>query len=304
VAEVGNSKLAENARKLNELVPPDSWKVVRFEPTIPSSVPDGVDVRIVSAAQGVALTDHNGLTLYTFDGDAKRDGQVCSSAACNIRWIPVSAPALAADVGDFSLVARNDGSKQWAFKKKPLYRFNGDKLRGDVRGIGVDKKWTVAVLAENFRPPQVSISFREGYGDTLAVDGMTLYTGIAYEKRWGGRNLRDNYRNAYYRGKKLAGNTCITEKCLQEWQPFLAGANDKSNGFWEVLTRQDGKKQWAYKGYALYTHAGDILPGDMNGNDVYDVADYNDTSDDAFKRLSLLVEVNGVNGVYWHIAKP
>ena len=221
-----------------------------------------------------------------------------------MRWVPVVAPALAADVGDFSLVSRNDGTRQWTFNKKPLYRFSGDKLPGDVHGTGVDKRWSVVLMTENFRPPQVSISFREGYGDTLAVNGMTLYTGIAYEKRWGGRNLRDNYRNAYYRGKKLAGNTCITPKCLSAWRPFLATANDRPHGFWEIITRADGAKQWAYKGYALYTHTADKVPGEMNGNDVYDIADYNDTSQDAFKRASMLVDVNGVSGVYWHIAKP
>ena len=143
---------------------------------------------------------------------------------------------------------------------------------------------------------------REGYGDTLALNGMTLYTGIAYEKRWGGRNLRDNYRNAYYKGKKLGGATCTTSQCLKAWQPFRAPADAQANGFWEPITRTDGSKQWAYKGYALYTFAGDKAPGDMNGNDAYDIV--NDGSEDSFLRASFLVEVNGTAGVYWHIAKP
>jgi len=304
VMEVQNSKLAENARQLGDLTPPSGWAVARFAPATAMPVPDGVDVRIVAAAQGVVLTDHAGLTLYAFDGDAKRDNQICSSSGCNIAWIPVVAPALAANVGDFTIVSRSDGTKQWAYNKKPLYRYKNDKLPGDVRGTGVDKRWNIVALTDDFRPPQVTVAFREGYGNALAVNGMTLYTGIAYEKRWGGRNLRDNYRNAYYRGKKLGGNTCVTQQCLAAWQPFRAGPKDVSNGFWEVIAREDGTRQWAYKGYALYTHTRDKVPGDMNGNDAYDVADYNDNSDDAYKRAALLVEVNGVRGVYWHIAKP
>jgi len=304
VSEVANSKLAENARALGQLTPPKEWKVARFAPATDVVVPDGIDVRLVSEAQSVALTDHAGLTLYAFAGDAKRDGQVCSSIGCDIRWIPVVAPALAASVGDFTIVVRNDGTKQWAYKNQPLYRFKGDKLSGDVLGQGVDKRWNLVALTDNFRPPKVTVAFREGYGNAMAVDGMTLYTGIAYEKRWGGRNLRGNYRNAYYRGKRLGGNTCITPQCLKAWRPFYAAPGSKANGFWEVIDREDGTKQWAYKGYALYTHTGDKASGDMNGNDAYDIADYNDSSDEAYRRLALLVEVNGVSSVYWHIAKP
>ena len=304
VLEVQNSKLAVNARPLGQLKPPADWKVARFNPVPDMSVPDGVDVRLVAAAQGLILTDHAGLTLYAFDGDAKKDGQVCASSGCNINWVPVVAPALAANVGNFTLVSRNDGTKQWAYNKKPLYRFKDDKLPGDVFGARADKRWSIVALADDFRPAKVTVESREGYGATLAVNGMTLYTGIAYEKRWGGRNLRDNYRNAYYRGKKLAGNTCVTQQCLATWKPFLAGPQDTSNGFWEVIDRPDGIRQWAYKGYALYTFTGDKQRGDMTGNDVYDIADYNDTSEDNYKRTALLVEVNGVSSVYWHIAKP
>jgi predicted lipoprotein with Yx(FWY)xxD motif len=304
VKEVFNSKLAENARKLSELEPPADWKVARFEAASNCAVPDGVDIRSVAGAQGVILTDYAGLTLYAYAGDAKKDGQRCSSSGCNVTWMPLAAPALAANVGDFTLVARSDGTQQWAWQKKPLYRFKDDKLPGDVHGAGVDAKWAVAQLTEDFRPAGVDIAFHEGYGDALTVNGMTLYTGIAYEKRWGGRNLRDNYRNAYYRGKKLGGNTCMTADCLTRWKPFAAPASAVASGFWEPITREDGTKQWAYKGYALYTHTGDKAPGDMNGNDAYDIADYNDVSDAAYKRNALLVEVNGVNSVYWHIAKP
>ncbi len=302
VSEVRNSKLAENEKKIGALMPPTGWQVARFDPSAALSAPDGIDVRIVPAAQGVALTDYSGLTLYAFDGDAQRDNQICSSSKCDVRWLPVIAPALADGVGGFSIVTRTDGTKQWAHKKKPLYRFKGDKLPGDAYGVGADKKWNVALLMEDFKPPQVAIAMREGYGDTLALNGMTLYTGIAYEKRWGGRNLRDNYRNAYYKGKRLGGATCATSQCLKVWQPFKAPADAHSNGFWEAITRADGSKQWAYKGYALYTFAGDRAPGDMNGNDAYDIV--NDGSEDSFLRASFLVEVNGTAGVYWHIAKP
>ena len=42
-------------------------------------------------------------------------------------------------------------------------------------------------------------------------------------------------------------------------------------------TRPDGARQWVYKGFALYTYAGD-KPGDINGNEIYDLAQVRDTA--------------------------
>ncbi len=303
VDAVFNSKLAQKVLDLNPLRPPADWKVVRFEHSIKMALPDGIDARNNTIAQGVTLTDFEGMTLYVFDGDAKKDGQACSSAGCATQWAPVTAPSLAGGVGDFSIVARNDGTRQWAYRKKPLYRHKADKLPGDAHGAGADQKWSVAMLTEDFRPAGVTVTERDGYGAMLTVNGMTLYTGVAYEARWGGRNLRDGYRNMYYKGKLMGGRTCDTPECLAAWKPFRPGADAQSNGFWEVIVRDDGSKQWAYKGYALYTYAGDKTPGDMNGNDLYDSL-ITDGADESFKRATFLVDVNGRAGVYWHTAKP
>ena len=47
------------------------------------------------------------------------------------------------------------------------------------------------------------------------------------------------------------------------------------SGNWSVITRDDGTKQWAYKGKPLYTWAKDTKPGDVTGdgfNNVWHVA--------------------------------
>jgi predicted lipoprotein with Yx(FWY)xxD motif len=303
VDAVFNSKLAQKVIAFSDMRPPQGWSVLRFEPAVKAKAPDGIDARINVYAQGVTLTDFAGLTLYTFAGEAKKDGQQCSSAGCATPWAPVLAPALAANVGDFSIVARHDGSRQWAYQKKPLYRFKADLLPGDTKGLGVDQKFAPAMLTQTFRPAGVAITPLNGYGAMLTIDGKALYTGIAYEARWGGRNLRDGYRNMYYKGKQMGGQTCVSAACLALWQPFRPGADAQSNGYWEVITRDDGSKQWAYKGYALYTYTGDKAPGDFNGNDTYDSL-ISDGPDDQFQQANWLVEMNGRAGVYWHIAKP
>lgn len=306
LTETANSKLAENPVVAGSLMPPAGWQVARFTPATSISVPDGIDVRLINSVQAVALTDVNGHTLYVFDGDVRHDNAACAASGCETRWLPIAAPELAAGVGDFSVVTRGDGSKQWAYKKRPLYANSGDELPGDAHGAGIDRKWSVAVLTQNFQPPKIGVTTFDGYGDALALNGMTLYGGYAFEKRWGGRNLRDTFTNAYYKGKKLGGAACTTDRCLNTWRPLLAAANAQASGFWEPIRREDGSLQWAYKGYALYTYAGDKAPGEHNGQATYDFAKVEGDGFD-FKRVAYLQEISkasGGVGVYWNIAKP
>ena len=304
--ETANLKLAQDATMAGSLLPPAGWRVARFDPGASMAVPDGIDVRLESSAQAVVLTDFDGYSLYAFAGDAAHDGQTCSDHGCTMDWLPAVAPALALDVGDFSVVTRADGSRQWAYRAQPLYRYHGDLLPGDVHGRAADARWQVAVLMENFRPPEVAVTTLEGYGDVLSLHGMTLYTGSAFQKVWGGRNLRDSYKNAYFRGKRLRGDACADADCLTRWRPFEAAADAASNGFWEVITRPDGTRQWAYKGYAVYTYAGDTAPGQNRGQAIYAFAGLEGGSDDLARAawLADLGNASGGAGVYWNVAKP
>ena len=306
LAETANMKLAERAAAAGALMPPPEWRVARFEPPRSIDAPAGIEARLVSSAQAVVLTDFEGFTLYALDGDATGDAETCSDRGCANDWLPVPAPALALDVGQFSVVTRGDGSRQWAYRGRPLYRYRGDLLPGDAHGRAVDERRTMAVLTENFRPPRVAVTALEGYGDALSLDGMTLYTGSAFEKYWGGRNLRDSFKNAYSRGKQLGGNACADPGCLDTWRPFRASADARSSGFWEVITRGDGSRQWAYKGYAVYTHAGDEAPGQNRGQATYAFATLDGTPTE-IERAVWLAELGGAYGgagVYWNVAKP
>ena len=306
LAETANLKLAERGAEAGALIPQDGWRVARLEPAGSIAVPDGIEARHVSSAQAVVLADFEGFTLYAFDGDAARDGQACSDRGCEMHWLPVPAPALALDVGDFSVADRVDGSRQWAYRGRPLYRYRGDLLPGDAHGRAADERWRMAVLTENFRPPRVAVTGLEGYGDALSLDGMTLYSGSAFEKYWGGRNLRASFKNAYIRGKQLGGAACGDAECLKLWRPFLAAADARSTGFWEVIARRDGRRQWAYKGYAVYTYAGDEAPGQNRGQATYAFAEL-DGSPDELERAVWLADLGktyGGAGVYWNVAKP
>ncbi len=87
------------------------------------------------------LANKEGRTLYTFDKDAP--GKSNCYGACAATWPPfaVANPALAG--GDFTIVARDDGTAQWAYKGKPLYFFAGDAKPGDINGDKRGGVWHV-----------------------------------------------------------------------------------------------------------------------------------------------------------------
>ena len=59
------------------------------------------------------------------------------------------------------------------------------------------------------------------------------------------------------------------QSCEQMWPPAVAAADAKPVGKWTVLKRKDGRNQWAYDGFVLYTSSMDKKPGDtIGGNNL------------------------------------
>jgi predicted lipoprotein with Yx(FWY)xxD motif len=93
----------------------------------------------VHKADGM-LVDASGMTVYTFDKDSA--GKSACTAQCAQNWHPVPAGA-APLAAPYSSVTRDDGSKQLAYKGKPLYTFVKDKKAGDKAGDKVKDLWHV-----------------------------------------------------------------------------------------------------------------------------------------------------------------
>jgi predicted lipoprotein with Yx(FWY)xxD motif len=96
-----------------------------------------------SVADGV-LTGANGMTLYVFDKDAAGSGKSVCNGPCATNWPPLFASDGDAASGDYTVIVRDDGKKQWAFKGKPLYYWVKDQKPGDRTGDGVNNVWRVA----------------------------------------------------------------------------------------------------------------------------------------------------------------
>jgi len=92
---------------------------------------------------GGRLVDSAGMTLYVFDRDVAGSGKSACSNACPSIWPPAAAATGAKPEGDFSIITRDDGMKQWAYKGRPLYRHNFDKKAGEVNGDNEGNLWHI-----------------------------------------------------------------------------------------------------------------------------------------------------------------
>ncbi|WP_238891640.1 COG4315 family predicted lipoprotein [Achromobacter insuavis] len=100
----------------------------------------GAHAQAVKPQDGV-LVNSAGMTLYTFDKDA--GGKSACNDQCAKIWPPVTAAADAKASGDLSVITRDDGSKQWAYKGKPVYLYAKDTKPGDKTGDNFKDVWHV-----------------------------------------------------------------------------------------------------------------------------------------------------------------
>ncbi len=203
-------------------------------------VPAGITLH--DMGDGWTFGDARGVALYIKDID-KQPGKSACTGQCAIEWPPAVAAADAKPQGDWSVIVREDGGRQWAFRGKPLYTYSGDRAPGEIGGdgLGYFVMLTHVLFQQMPLPPGLSIH-ATAKGRALAdAKGMTLYS---FDR----------------------GVDC-TERCLEEWTPIAAPAIAQAWGDWSPVARRDGSRQWAYKGKPLYAYARDANPGDLGGDD-------------------------------------
>ncbi len=95
------------------------------------------------AAKNGMFVDAKGMTLYTFDKDTP--GKSVCNGQCATNWPPLAVADGAKAAGDWTIVVRDDGLKQWAYKGKPIYTWVKDTKPGDTTGDGfLNGAWRVA----------------------------------------------------------------------------------------------------------------------------------------------------------------
>jgi predicted lipoprotein with Yx(FWY)xxD motif len=117
--------------------------IVLFLGTSIASSQTSTPAKVADTSKGKTLVDADGMTLYVFDRD-KTPGESACNGKCTVNWPPFAASADAKTTGDWTVIVRNDGSKQWAYKGKPLYKWMDDHKPGDVDGDGRNNVWHIA----------------------------------------------------------------------------------------------------------------------------------------------------------------
>ena len=97
--------------------------------------------------------------------------------------------------------------------------------------------------------------------------------GMAPAHMKGGMLVNSKDLTLYTFDKDVAGSgkSACVDKCATAWPAHLAGPNDKPMGDYTIIVRDDGKRQWAYRGKPLYTWPEDQEPGDKYGDNYLKV---------------------------------
>ncbi len=200
---------------------------------------------------GFYLVDANGMTLYFFAKDY--DGKSKCYGECAARWPPFYVdninPSPGLDPNDFTVITRDDGSMQVAYKGWPLYYFVNDEEPGDVYGDGVRGVWFVA------KPDYtVMVAVKEDLGEYLVTsDGMTLY----------------------FFAMDMDGKSTCYGMCAERWPVYspssLVVPSTLNITDFSYIIRDDGMTQLVYKGRPLYLWINDQARGDTTGHGVNNI---------------------------------
>jgi predicted lipoprotein with Yx(FWY)xxD motif len=234
---------------------------------------------------GPVFVDDRGMTLYTWplrglrNGDAGEqqgkpgcdDTQYTESSGlmspyppglilpdldtrptCIQLWPPVYADDDAKPVGKFTILARKDGRKQWAYDGYALYASVLDKKPGQVNGGSTRiPGYDSPVLRKPAGPPPMV---------PAAFTVKTVATG---------RILTTSAGNSVYtRDGDTPGKSSCRGQCLAQWIPLAAGAFVLPQGEWGIIERSPGVKQWTFRRKPLYTHVLDRRFRSLEGSDL------------------------------------
>jgi predicted lipoprotein with Yx(FWY)xxD motif len=201
-----------------------------------------LEISASDVGDGQILTDARGMTLYRFDMD-KQAGKSACTGDCAKAWPPLPASQDAKPSPGFSVIVRDDGVSQWVHNGKPLYRYAFDVVPGDENGDGmVFNLWRADFLPISTPP------------------GLTIHDSPL------GRVLADGQgETLYVSDSDRPGKSNCDSVCADDHTPLIAPAIANAVGDWSVVKRDEGAKQWAYKGRPLYSFISDGKPGNVAG---------------------------------------
>jgi predicted lipoprotein with Yx(FWY)xxD motif len=161
VAALGVIALAGCAAKSAPPVTPGANPPATSAPAPAKGTGKAITLGVGQTSLGQALT-LDGRTVYRFESDGNQPAKSVCEGQCLTSWPPlltdgtpvkVSAEIDSAKVGTLT---RSDGTVQVTLNGWPLYLFAKDQQPGDVKGEGVNGKWSaVGADAKPLKPKAV-----------------------------------------------------------------------------------------------------------------------------------------------------
>lgn len=90
----------------------------------------------------VFIMNEKHMSLYFYSKDT--NGVSKCNGSCAKAWSPALMPAGTQMPESYSLIRRDDGAMQIAFKGRPLYLYAKDRKIGDIKGDGAQGLWVLA----------------------------------------------------------------------------------------------------------------------------------------------------------------
>ncbi len=266
----------------------DYWRTatdLMAEEYVEVPMPPGFSVQN-NELEGPIFADPNGKTLYRWQlqslrngdlGDRKGQKSTCNDViattnsglmspypggfelpelderkSCAETWPPVLVSNDAEEVGKWTIVDREDGTKQWAFDGYPLYVSDldmkpGDVLGGTNRNTGGDGPATRTPVGP---PPKIPPAF----------DVVQVVTGRLVVNHEG--------YSVYTSDDDEINKSNCDAACLETWRPVPAPETAQPQGSWTVIERSPGIHQWAFRGMPVYTYIPDPRYRSYIGSDV------------------------------------
>jgi predicted lipoprotein with Yx(FWY)xxD motif len=246
---------------------------VRVPAGPPPAIPPGFAVRTTSI--GRMLTTEANESVYAFDGDTAQTAG-CTDA-CLTWFRPVPAPAMAQPRGEWSILERSPGVRQWVFRGRPLYTHTRDQHSWSQQGADVPGWSNVFTQRAPAWPARFTVQATLA-GYVLADDaGRTLYVYHCGEDS--ADQLACDHPDTTQTYRLAMCGAGDARKCLRYWPYVEAGREERSpNQAWRIVSidpltgrftdpgAPGALRVWAWRDRPVYTFAGDERPGDVRGD--------------------------------------
>lgn len=239
----------------------------------PPQLPPGFNVD--TDRTGRMLLDSRKFSVYASDADG--ENQSNCDAVCTKTRIPMLAPESARPHGDWSIFERTPGVRQWAFRKKPLYRYALDTYSHSLEGS--DERGWHNVYTQRAPSPPAGFTQQNTTSGIVVADagGKTIYTYNCGDDAVDQLGCDHPTETQVYRLAFCGAGD--VERCLKTFPYVPAAAGAKSNSrAWSIIeidpttgrfarAGQSGSlRVWAFRERPVYTYAGDKRPGDVNAD--------------------------------------